>query len=1798
MSKRARRLALAALLSGFLLTPQALAQERAFAHHGVSADADRYETFLKNQWKAGTRLSADLRAGGDRLLTKDPRAASRSYAGAVTADPTDASAWHGLAKSLLAITPDANKGSERYDLPVNASAAALRAYERGPNAAAKAASLVTLAEALQRRSYWRPALDALAASLALAEAQDVREVYDKLRAEHGFRMLDYKTENETGSPRVCVQFSEALSRAGTVDFSKFVSVDGKDPASLAPEGRQLCLDGLSFGQRYEVQLRAGLPSDVGETLEKPILLAVYVPDRKPLARFTGRSYVLPSRGQQGIPVVTTNTAMVAVEVYRIGDRALASSLQSGDMGRQLGSYEIEQIKEKSGQKVYAGTLDVANKLNEDVTTAFPVTEAIGTLKPGAYIMTARAKSKSASAEDESNSHSDGAALATQWFIVSDLGLTALDGTDGIHGFIRSLADTSAIPGASVRLIARNNEVLAQAKSDAKGYVHFDAGLTKGEGGMQPALMVAEKDGADYAFLDLSTAGFDLSDRGVKGRDAPGPLDAYLFTERGVYRPGEEVFLTGLVRDHVGQAALLPVTLIITRPDGVEHKRMTLIDGGIGGRTATLALGRGVMTGTWHAKLYADPKAEPLSQSAFLVEDFVPERIDMTLEPAAKSIAVEEQATIKATGRYLYGPPAGDLALEGDILVRPAKELAGFPGYHFGLADEKIEPVRAALEALGTTSADGKADLVIALPAIPRTSRPLEAEVIVRLKETGGRAIERTLTLPVDTKQPRIGIKPLFAATGVSEGEPATFEVALLDAAGNRIDAKGLHWTLSRIDQNWQWYLRDGNWGYETISSTRRIDGGAFDANATAGTKISVSPTWGRYRLEVANDATGTVSSVNFNSGWVANSEVAESPEVLETALDKTSYRPGDTAKLRIATKHGGKALVTVLASGLLSSQEVDIPKGGDEVAIPVSADWGPGAYATTILYRPMDEGAKRMPSRAIGVKWLGVDRSGETLKISFAADAKVKSGATLKVPVHIAGLTPGEEARVTIAAVDVGVLNLTRYESPNPEGWFYAQTKLGLDIHDYYGRLIDGMRADRGKLRSGGDGAGGMAMTAAPPSVETILSQTSGIVLVDRNGEAQAEFALPDFNGTVRLMAVAWSKSKLGHGEASVVVRDPVALTISAPRFLTLGDNAGMDLALHNVEGPAGSYSVSVLESDGAGAQSFGPPAHQIALAAGERKSDHVSLKPTDVGTKTYAVSVTGPGDIKVSRTLTFNVVPPAGDIKRTTVSSLAPHAKMTLSPDLVADLIASRTKINLSVGPQATLDVPGLLTALDRYPYGCAEQTTSRALPLLYANHVAETLGLATDAKLHARVQGAIDRVLEMQDGSGAFGLWGPYSTDLWLTAYVTDFLTRAKEQGYAVSLRAHSLALDKLANIIAYARDLKQGGETRAYAMYVLARNGRAPIGELRYYADTKLDAFTSPLAKAQLGAALSMMGDKERAERTFASALTSLGDKGAMSILRTDYGSSLRDHAALVTLAAETGIAKAEAPRLINVIAKAYGTRMYTSTQEQAWMLMAANALSDQAKSQALTINGAPVTGSLMRSFSPADLSANGGITITNDGDAATDAVVTVNGASLTPEPAINRGFKIERAYFTLDGKKVDLASANGGSSTVKQNDRFVAVVTIEGREEGGRVLLADHLPAGFEIENPHLVEAGGTSGLAWLKDTLKPEHTEFRDDRFVAAFNFWGKRKADGHNEPVEGVDETADDSAANDGTADATPEKPAGPVSTATVAYVIRAVTPGTYVHPAATVEDMYRPDRFARTASGHLTVTGQSVPGK
>ncbi len=1726
------------------------AEVKPYARDFLASDAVRLaETLRKETISIGSltkgkspeqlRKDAAAKAGAS-----DFKMAGKYAGAAIAGNPKDAANWLQLAQ--IAIKADDAQASERFELRERGSTAAYAAYERLTGPGPQADALALLGNLFARREMWRPALDAYRASLDRHDDLDIGKTYQDMREKYGFRITDYKVDNDSAAPRVCFQFSEPLARK--TDFAPYVAVSGAANTAVSTEEQQLCVEGLKHGERYAIVIRQGLPSTVGESLLKNADYEIYVRDRAPQVHFTGKNYVLPRQGQQGAPLVTVNASKIALDVYRIGDRNLLATVQRDDFLKDIGSSHATEIADQDGVKIWSGSMDVASELNKDIVTDFPILEAVGKLDPGVYVVTARPW-KDPGAAPKTDGEDDSGTLATQWLVISDLGLTALSGEDGVHAIVHSLATAAPLAGVEVKLVARNNEILATKSTGADGRIDFDPGLSRGTGGSSPGLLVATTGGDDYGFLNLVQTPFDLTDRGVSGRDAPKALDAFLFTERGVYRSGETVYVTALLRDAKGEAKTgLPLTLVAMRPDGVEYKRTIVADQGLGGRSFALPLLAGAQPGSWKIVAYVDPKAPSVGETGFLLEDYIPERLDVKIKPAAEILTPGEPVEIALDAKFLYGAPAAGLDVTGQVTLQAVNgsEIPGYKGYAGGLTDDEFSAVSSQFNDKLQTDAKGHADISAELPE-GAAAKPLEAKVIVDVAEPGGRTVERVVTLPVRAKATLIGVKKDFDES-LGEGEAATFEAIAVAPDGSRVARKGVEWSLYKIDSTYQWYNSDGHWGYEPIKSSRRIAQGTVDISADSAAKIVANVGWGKHRLDIKS-ADGDQTSVTFDVGW-SGSASADTPDNVVVTLDKANYQAGDEAKLRIASHFAGKATIAVVGDKIEQFIDIDLVEGDNVAPFKVGADWGAGAYAVALTHRPLDVKAKRMPGRALGLAWFGIEEASHRLDLSLGAPDMARPRQTLTLPIKLAGLAAGEEAEVTVAAVDIGILNITGFKTPNPKDYFFGQRKLSVEIRDLYGLLIDGMEGAAGAIHTGGDGSGGVEGNLP---TQQPLALYSGVVRVDANGEAKVSFDLPAFNGSVRIMAAAWSKAKVGSAEAEVIVRDPVVVVGTLPRFLNLGDRSQMHVDIDNVEGEAGDYKLD-LDIHGPLVAQADAMSKAVKLEAHQRTAVTIPVTAAGIGTASLDLRLTGP-KLDVSQHFALGVTAGAPDLYRRTIHPLASGASETISSDLLADFIPGTGSISLAASPFGALDAPALLQALERYPYGCSEQTVSRAMPLLYANRLASIEHLAIDPDLDGRIKQSIDRVMDRQDSNGAFGLWkaGGDDDDLWLDAFVTDFLTRARERSFAVPQRGFDQALDRLRNEVVNAADPGDGaGEPLAYALYVLARNGRPVVSDLRYLADTKLSVFKTPLAQAQIAAALAMLGDRARAGKVFGAAIEALRAERDDGYSRPDYGSRLRDGAGLLALLAEANFTQGEVAggaisEVAGIVDQARNEREYTSTQENNWMVLAAEALAEHASAGQFTLDGKTQNGAVYRKWSGFGLDGKLA-TIVNTGASPALVVTTTSGNPTVPEPAASQGYEVERTFYKMDGTKFEAKS-------VTQNDRFVIVLKVtEAEAKYARLLLVDRLPAGLEIDNPNLVDGGAVDAFSWLKKDVDPVHTEYRDDRFVAA------------------IDRASDQSAFFN------------------VAYVVRAVAPGAYVYPPTTVEDMYRPERFGRTAFGAIEV--------
>ena len=503
--------------------------------------------------------------------------------------------------------------------------------------------------------------------------------------------------------------------------------------------------------------------------------------------------------------------------------------------------------------------------------------------------------------------------------------------------------------------------------------------------------------------------------------------------------------------------------------------------------------------------------------------------------------------------------------------------------------------------------------------------------------------------------------------------------------------------------------------------------------------------------------------------------------------------------------------------------------------------------------------------------------------------------------------------------------------------------------------------------------------------------------------------------------------------------------------------------------------------------------------------------------------------------------------LARRSIRTLAKGESLTLTSDMFSDLVSGTGSVSLSVSLSTALDAATILKALDRYPYGCSEQITSRAMPLLYVNDLAAGAHLAMDTAVDQRIKDAIDRLLARQGSNGSFGLWSAGGDDAWLDAYVTDFLTRAREKGFAVPDVLFKSALDRIRNSVVNANEPeKDGGRDLAYGLYVLARNGAAPIGDLRYLADTKLDNLATPIAKSQLAAALALVGDKARAERVYGAALDALAPKPVIEFGRVDYGSALRDAAALVSLASEGNAPRATLTQAVQRVEAARGLTPYTSTQENAWLVLAV-ARACRRRRMTLDIDGAPIKTAVYRSYK-AD--ADGG-QADQDHQHRRRAGA---GGGLGQRLAGHAGARgLERLQ---DRAQLLHARRQAGRCQQGQAER-----PLRGRAEDHRGQAGIRAHHGVRLSPGRLRDRQPASGVV-------------RRQRHAGLDRGWrGAGKYRVPRRPLHrGHRPRSDDKAVF------------------TVAYVVRAVSPGKYVLPQAYVEDMYNPSRYGRSGTGTVEV--------
>jgi uncharacterized protein YfaS (alpha-2-macroglobulin family) len=1682
-----------------------LAAAQSFDLPGLGRDAGAYQREMQRRFPAGgspqQRSAAEQRAR-QAEARGDFAAAATAWEERIGLGQPNGDQWLALAQAQLNRTPPNNQ---------RALQAGWRAFQLAPYGAPEIPSLLVMADALARLNRPVQQIEALEAILERNDNPDYRQRLEAARRAAGMLVRRVTPEADAEPARACLTFTNPPARRTDWNPGDWVRADPPIPAlAVEREGDQLCVAGLPWGATTRLILRAGLPGEDRQNLRQDTTIGIAMPNRDPRIAFDTRAFILPRGQDPRVGVATININAMTMRVVRVAERNLVPLRRDWTPGEALESWSADNISDDMGRILWEGRAELRGvQPNRTLRSILPLPDVLRSAGPGAYLVVLR----------NADARRGGGETAALPFFVTDIGLTAWRGADGLAVQARSLQSASVTTGLRVMLMARNNEILAEGRTDADGLARFPAALMRGTGPLAPVAVHAET-ADDLAALSLDAASFDLSDRGATGRPQPGPVDAFLWLDRGIFRPGETVNAAALIRDPAGRPLDLPVRLRLRRPNGQVAAEYVPPRQDGGAIYWPMRLSAGATFGVWTLEALTDPDAPPVGRTTFRVDAFLPERLEVTAGPAPGPLVPGRNLSVPVTARFLYGAPGAGLTGTAEMrLLTDPEPFPAWRGWRFGLAQEQFAPDLITFE-IPQTDDQGRTTLVLDLPQAPDTTRPVKGEVSVSMSEPGGRETRTRFSVPVRARGTLLAVKPAFENDAIDAGTEAAFDIAAVSPDGSAVPAT-LRVRLVRERPNWRIVVRGSIARWETVWRDEPVD--AQEIRVTAGQPARFARTlpFGRYRLE-ATDANGLgITSIRFRSGW-AGVESAEIPDRVDVAADRQSYAPGDTARIRITPPFAGRATVTVLTDRLVSLRDMDIAEGGTEIEVPVDAAWGPGAYVAVTVFRP-GETRSGQPGRGLGLAWVGLDPAPRTLGVAIDTPALARPRQRVDIPVRVTNAAG--PVLLTLAAVDEGILRLTNFANPDPMAHFLGRRRLGVDIRDDYGRLIAPAEGELALLRQGGDEGDG-ADAIQPP--QRLVSLFSGVVRAGPDGVAMVPLDIPDFAGELRLMVVAWEGTRVGASARAMTVRDQVVAEALLPRFLAPGDEARLSVLLHNIELPAGDIVAELSTSGGLAID--GPARLSANLATGARAQPFTTLRATEGGEGVLRLAVTGPDNFRVERESRITIRSSRPRVTEVAGVELPPGVELPLT--VPADrFVNGAWRASASFGSVVRFDVAAMLRAVEDFPLACLEQSASRALAL--------SAGLAgeTDPERAIRLQRAVDAILDRQRFDGSFAMWSANGeAQPWLTPYAVEALVRARTAGATVPEGALREALRFLDDAIEDAGgDSPMERAAQAYRLYALALAGQPRLGAARRLMESLTDLPTQ-IARAQLAATFAIGGDTVRAERAFTAALATTGRR----FWYFDYGSASRDALATTLLLRESGLLANRLTQAISVLPGADFTPNRTSTQEQAWAVLAAQVLGQGTRAASVAVNGsalppAPVV------VTP--LSASG--VARNMGAAPVWQAVSITGIPRQALPAAREGFRVTRRFFALNGEPLNL-------DTLAQNTSFILLMELRSEtNDRHEAMITQGLPAGWEIASR--LPSGDIAGMPWLGTLTAVDSQPALDDRYAAAVTITQRQPF-------------------------------------ARVAVRLRAVTPGVFELPGAEAQDMYRPGIFARQNVARITV--------
>jgi uncharacterized protein YfaS (alpha-2-macroglobulin family) len=1530
------------------------------------------------------------------------------------------------------------------------------------------------------------------------------------------------------------------SPVGPQVAKKYLDVDPAVDFRISAQRNSITLTG-SFqpGSRYALTIDQGLPAQDEAVLLESYETVVALENLAPSLDFQSQGTFLAASGYQNVAVDSINVDRLQLAIDRAYIGNLFFLFQFGGLMQSDSTYAGAQLQRAFGDRIVDETLEIEAGRNTQQTTVLPVGRYVAEDSPGLYRVLV--------------SHPGRWQASQRWILLTDLGAVAKRSGSEVLVWVSSVTKLAPVTGARVTLVSDQNQIIAAGRTDASGLWSFHDRETLDE--HRPYLLTIEKND-DFTFLAFNRMGIDTAGLEVGG--AP-PLEegyaAFLYGERDIYRPGETVEGLAVVRDgSLRPAPAMPALLRHRDPRGNEVEIHTANIDERGLTPFELELPAYALTGS-HT-LEVEVAERIIGRYRFQVEEFIPDRIRVEITGESETVGPGDELAFDVVSHYLFGPPAAGLPVESRVrLVKSPFSAPGFEAFSFHNSQRELSD-REIQSFDGTLDEDGKQTFAVKIPAGLEVPSGLAAVVTARVSEQGGRGVAARTSFPVHPYPYYLGLRRL-GEVYPDPGQEVELEFVALSPDREPIPTGDLRADLYYV--RWHTVLRrtpSGTYRYESTRDPVLIDEQTITGGETRGSFRFTPSDYGSHLVVLTDPATGASTTVEFYaSGWGYSPWAVENPGRLELDLDKEEYEAGDTATVQVRAPFSGKLLVTVERDRVLTHQIHELADNTATLRIPIRSDYRPNAYVTATLVRSVADLEPGAVGRAFGAVPLYVDRSSNRLAIELAAPPEVRSQTELEVQVTA---RPGSV--VTVAAVDEGILQLIAQRTADPFEFFYRKLALAVGSFDTFSLLLPEVPMEGRAVEGGGFGEAGMAQYVRTEGIRRVepVAFWSGPVETDSTGRVKVSFELPEFQGALRLMAVALGDDEFGSTEQLTRVRDPLVLLPTLPRVLSFGERLEVPVTLRNDTGQGGPFTTS-LELEGP-ADVEGDAIATVEVDDGTESTHYFTIRTGETtGEIGFAFHATGAGE-QGRATGRVGVRPDLPPQAFESSGSLA-DATTELTTSAPVKFRTGTAERELRVGSLPLIQFAGKLADLNRYPWGCLEQTVSIAFPQIYladlATHFDPEL-LDPDNRYgrpEDHVQKALIKVSRFQLGDGGFSLWPGYNVyHPWTSVYAAHFVVEAEQAGYLVASHTRDSALAFLAARVR-AKSVYSSQELKrtVYALYVLARAGQADLATMDFLRDKHLERMR-PESKALLAAAYAAVGNPRAVEDL----LDQIGEVEEVERQTgKNFDSTIRNRALVLLALLDAAPDSPRVPELVDRLGRDAVTTPYWTTQESGFAFLALGQFFRQ------QVERPPYKGTVYLGDRELGTVSNGESAVFRNLDGGAPLRIEMEpgyepGAAffsvITRGIPIDRdfqptmaGLEIEREYLDREGSAVDLAGIQQGDLLVVKT----RVRSISGPVEN--VVIQNRLPSGLEVENPRLET---TESLSWVTDAAQGQaYLDLRDDRILLftdlPANSWQNYYA------------------------------------------LVRAVAPGTFRLPPVQVEAMYNPALFAVGPRGTIRVSAR-----